>query len=251
MAADSSSASPTGAIATNIAQIRDRIAAACARANRQATAVELMAVSKMHPASALLEAAAAGITLFGENRVQEFATKKLELMGLPAGTTDHSPVVICMIGHLQTNKARRTAELFDQLHSLDSVSLAEKLNEAAISLNKKLPVLLEIKLSHEPAKTGLLPNSPDLQALLESLPSLPALELRGLMTVPPWDEDAEAARPYFRQLRELRETLAQQHPCLNFEDLSMGMTNDFEVAIEEGSTIVRIGTAIFGKRSYK
>jgi pyridoxal phosphate enzyme (YggS family) len=236
--------SPQGAIATNIAQIRDRIAAACKRAGRQQNSVQLMAVSKMHPAAALLEAAAAGITIFGENRVQEFATKKQELTGL-AGVT------ISMIGHLQTNKARRAAELFDQIHSLDSLALAEKLNEAATALNKRLPVLLEIKLSHEAAKTGLLPNSPDLEALLERLPNLPALEMRGVMTVPPWDENAEAARPYFRQLRELRDQLAQQHPRLNFGDLSMGMTNDFEVAIEEGSTIVRVGTAIFGKRSYK
>jgi pyridoxal phosphate enzyme (YggS family) len=244
MAADQVSDSPPGAIATNIAQIRDRIEAARTRANRPPDSVQLMAVSKMHPASALLEAGAAGITLFGENRVQEFATKKLDLPEL-AGVT------ISMIGHLQTNKARRAAELFDQIHSLDSLALGEKLNESATALNKRLPVLLEIKLSHEAAKTGLLPNSPDLEALLDRLPNLQALELRGLMTVPPWDENAEAARPYFRQLRELRDQLAQQHPRLNFGDLSMGMTNDFEVAIEEGSTIVRVGTAIFGKRSYK
>lgn len=231
-------------IATNIAQIRERIAAACGRANRAPDDVQLMAVSKMHPAAALLEAAAAGITLFGENRVQEFATKKLELTSLTG-------VTVCMIGHLQTNKARRAAELFDQVHSVDSLAVAEKLNESATSVNKRLPVLLEIKLSHEAAKTGLLPGSPDLEALLDRLPNLPALELRGLMTVPPWDENEEAARPYFRQLHELRDKLAQQHPRLNFEDLSMGMTNDFEVAIEEGSTIVRVGTAIFGKRSYK
>jgi PLP dependent protein len=244
MAADLVSNSSQGIIATNIAQMRDRIDAACARSNRQPDSVQLMTVSKMHPATALLEAAAAGVTLFGENRVQEFATKKLELTSL-AGVT------VCMIGHLQTNKARRAAELFDQVHSVDSLAVAEKLNESANALNKCLPILLEIKLSHEAAKTGLLPSSPDLAALLDHLPDLPALELRGLMTVPPWDENAEAARPYFRQLRELRKTLAQQHPSLNFEDLSMGMTNDFEVAIEEGSTIVRVGTAIFGKRSYK
>jgi pyridoxal phosphate enzyme (YggS family) len=245
MAADLVPDSPNAAIATNIAQIRERIDQACARVDRQPGSVQLMAVSKMHPASALLEAAAAGATLIGENRVQEFATKKPELAALSNSAT------ICMIGHLQTNKARRAAELFDQIHSLDSLVLAEKLNEAADSLNKRLPVLLEIKLSHEAAKTGLLPDSPDLTGLLERLADLPALELRGLMTVPPWDENAEVARPYFRQLRELRDILAQKNPRLNFDELSMGMTNDFEVAIEEGSTIVRIGTAIFGKRSYK
>jgi len=250
MAADLLPDSPPGAIATHIAQIRDRIAAACSRTNRRPGDVQLMAVSKMHPAAALLEAAAAGITLFGENRVQEFATKKFELTGL-AGAPASRPIVISMIGHLQTNKARRAAELFDQIHSLDSLAVAEKLNESATAFNKRLPVLLEIKLSPEAAKTGLLPNSPDLEALLERLPNLSALELRGLMTVPPWDENAEAARPYFRQLKDLRETLSQQHPRQNFAALSMGMTNDFEVAIEEGSTIIRVGTAIFGKRSYK
>jgi pyridoxal phosphate enzyme (YggS family) len=234
----------TETIATSIEQIRDRIVAACVRAGRSADSVQLMAVSKMHPASAILEAANAGITLFGENRVQEMQTKRPDLAAL-------APTVrIAMIGHLQTNKAKKAAELFDAIHSLDSLDLAEKLHAAALAQQRRLPVLLEIKTSHEDAKTGLLPSSPELNQLLERLPDLTALEVHGLMTVPPWDENPEAPRPYFRQLRELRDSLEQQHPRLHFDELSMGMTNDFETAIEEGSTIVRIGTAIFGKREH-
>jgi len=223
-------------------RIQDRVAAACLRCGRPGDAVRLMAVSKQQPAVAILEAAAQDITLFGENRVQEFAAKKAEM---PAGCR------VAMIGHLQSNKAKRAAELFDEIHSLDSLDLAERLNAAAQSLNKRLPVLLEIKLSDEPAKTGLLPDSRELSQLLDRLPGLSALEARGLMTVPPWDENAEAARPYFVRLRKLRDGLAQRHPQLNFAELSMGMSNDFEVAIEEGATLVRIGTAIFGKRDSK
>jgi pyridoxal phosphate enzyme (YggS family) len=229
-------------IATNIEHIGERIALASNRARRSSNEIRMMAVSKKQPASAIVEAASHGITLFGENRVQEFATKKDQI---PANCR------VAMIGHLQSNKARRAAELFDEVHSLDSLDLAERLNAAAQSFNKRLPVLLEIKLSNEAAKTGLLPNSPELSTLLERLPDLASLEAKGLMTVPPWDENAEAARPYFVRLRELREQLARQSPRLNFAELSMGMSNDFEVAIEEGATIVRIGTAIFGKRSYK
>jgi pyridoxal phosphate enzyme (YggS family) len=229
-------------IATNIAQIRDRIARACARAARSVHSVQLMAVSKMHPAHVLLEAAQQGIVLFGENRVQEVMAKRPELATLPPACK------VAMIGHLQTNKAKRAVEVCDAVHSLDSLELAERLNTAAQSLGRKLPVLLEIKLSHEATKTGLLPDSIALTQLLERLPNLEALEVRGLMTVPPWDEDPEAPRPYFVQLRELRNTLARQHPSLDFSELSMGMTNDFATAIEEGATIVRIGTAIFGAR---
>ncbi len=239
-----SNASPLSEIATNIAQIRDRMAKACGRTGRSADSVALMAVSKMHPASALMEAAHHGITFFGENRVQEFAAKRAELATLPANCR------VAMIGHLQTNKAKKAAEVFDEVHSLDSLELAERLNSAASGLVKQLPCLLEIKTSHEESKTGLAPGSAELSELLDRLPNLRALEVRGLMTVPPWDENAEAARPYFIQLRNLRETLARQHPRLSFDELSMGMTNDFEVAMEEGSTMVRLGTAIFGKRKY-
>lgn len=238
-------AAEASAIADNIARIRQRMASACRRADRPVDAVRLMAVSKLHSAEAMLEAAQAGITLFGENRVQEFASKRQRPAALPAGCR------VCMIGHLQSNKAKRAAEIFDEIHSLDSLELAKRLHAAARELAKRIPVLLEIKLSHEEAKTGLAPGSRELRQLLEELPGSTALEVRGLMTVPPWNENAEASRPYFRQLRELRDTLAAENARLNFAELSMGMTNDFEVAIEERATIVRIGTAIFGKRNHE
>ncbi len=221
-----------------------------------------MAVSKQQPVAAILAAARSGLTVFGENRVQEFATK---LPALAAATPAlPSTLRFHMIGHVQSNKAARAAEIFSAIDSLDSLALAKKLNTAAqnsafvspshsssapASLPASLPVLLEIKLSSEPAKTGLLPDSAELDILLERLPEFPHLSLRGLMTVPPWSDDAEPARPYFRRLRLLRDSLAARYPRLDFSTLSMGMSHDFEVAIEEGATTVRIGTAIFGKRT--
>ncbi len=205
-----------------------------------------MAVSKTHPASMMLEAVAAGLTLFGENRVQEFQQKALEIAG-DSGARD---IRVHLIGKLQSNKSAKAAEIFSGIDSLDSLKLAQRLNEAAERFGKNLPVLLEIKLSHEESKSGLVPDSAELVELLERLPDLPHLQLRGLMTVPPWSEDPETARPYFRQLRELRDQLASRHPWLDFAQLSMGMSGDFAIAIEEGSTCIRIGTALFGKRSY-
>ena len=203
-----------------------------------------MGVSKMHPAEALLEAASAGLTLFGENRVQEFEGKRDRLRALSfAGAQVH------LIGHLQSNKSARAAEIFDGIDSVDSLRLAERLNDAAGRMQKKLPVLLEIKLSSEATKTGLAPGSPELGSVLELIADLPHLVLRGLMTVPPLDENPETARACFRQLRGLRESLAGEYPRLDFRELSMGMSGDFEIAIEEGSTLVRIGTALFGARS--
>ncbi len=232
------------AIPSNIAHIRERIHAACRRSARPTDSVELMAVSKQQPVEAILAAADCGLTVFGENRVQEFATK---VPALAAANPDLLPTLrFHMIGHLQSNKASRAAEIFSAVDSLDSLALARKLNAAA---PVPLPVLLEIKLSPEAAKTGLLPDSAELHILLERLPEIPSLSLRGLMTVPPWSEQAEPARPYFRRLRELRDSLAARYPRLDFSTLSMGMSHDFEIAIEEGSTTVRIGTAIFGKRT--
>jgi PLP dependent protein len=228
-------------IAANIAHIRERIDLACRRAARSPDSVELMAVSKQQPAAAILAAARCGLKIYGENRVQEFSTKLPKLPQL-AGGKFH------MIGHLQSNKAARAAEIFDAVDSLDSLALARKLNTAAAALSKRIPVLLEIKLSPEPSKTGLLPDSAELTVLLERFPELHALELRGLMTVPEWSDEAEPARPAFRRLRELRDSLAARYPHFNFGELSMGMSHDFEVAIEEGATTVRIGTAIFGPR---
>jgi len=230
--------------AENLARVEEQIAQACRRANRPRAEVALMAVSKTHPASAIAEAVAAGVTLFGENRVQEFQQKSEELASTSANIHVH------LIGKLQSNKSAKAAEIFSAIDSLDSLKLAQRLNEAASRLNKTLPVLLELKLSPEESKTGLEPNSPELAELLERLPDLPSLKPSGLMTVPPWSEDPETARPYFRQLRELRDQLAASYPSLNFEQLSIGMSGDFAIAIEEGSTCIRIGTALFGKRPY-
>ena len=202
-----------------------------------------MAVSKTHPPERIREAYAAGLRLFGENRVQEFAGKAAALADL-AGAEWH------MIGHLQTNKAGKAAELFGAVDSVDSVKLAEKLDAAARSLGKKLAVLIEINVGGEAAKSGVAPDSPELEELLLAAPRLEALEFRGLMTVPPFTDDPEGARPYFRKLRELRDAIAARKlPAVGMDVLSMGMSHDFEVAIEEGSTCVRVGTAIFGERT--
>lgn len=229
-------------IANNIAEVRERIAAAANRAGRRPEEVALMAVSKTFPAQAIREAYNAGQRLFGENRVQEFADKSGALRDL-IGTEWH------LIGHLQSNKAAKAAELFAAVDSLDSLRLAEKLSAAAQKANKRLPVLIEINVGGEVAKSGIALRSEELEELLTAAPRLEALEFRGLMTIPPFTEDPQQARPYFRKLRELRDQIADRHlPGLSLELLSMGMSHDFEVAIEEGSTCVRVGTAIFGQR---
>jgi hypothetical protein len=202
-----------------------------------------MAVSKMHPAEALAEAQAAGLRLFGENRVQEWQQKQPVVSQL---INRSGQIQMHLIGPLQSNKTAKAAELFDAIDTIDSLRIAARVNQTATELKKKLPVLLEIKLSHEETKHGLAPE--ELPALLEQLEPLESLVPSGLMTVPPWSEDAETARPYFRELRRLRDETAGRWPTIT--QLSMGMSNDFAVAIEEGSTCVRIGTAIFGKRIY-
>jgi pyridoxal phosphate enzyme (YggS family) len=227
-------------IAANLKRVQEQIAVACVRAGRNSDDVALMAVSKMHPAEAVLEAYEAGQRLFGENRVQEFAGKAGTLAWLSP-----SPVVH-LIGPLQNNKTAKAAELFDAVDTIDSLKTAGRLNDAAASLAKVLPVLVEVKLSPEDTKHGLAPEA--LPALLEQMMALASLRVAGLMTVPPWSEDPETARPYFQRLRRLRDENQAAHPGLT--QLSMGMSNDFAVAIEEGSTTVRIGTAIFGKRIY-
>jgi pyridoxal phosphate enzyme (YggS family) len=228
-------------IAENLARLHDSITAACARANRPIAEVALMAVSKMHPVEAILEAHAAGQRLFGENRVQEFAEKSPAVASLPG-------IEVHLIGPLQSNKTGKAAELFDAIDTVDSLKIARRLNSAAAALNKKLPILIEVKLSHEESKHGLAPE--DLPALLDQIAPLESLIPIGLMTVPPWTgpEDPEPARPYFQHLRRLRDEQQRLHPTLT--QLSIGMSNDFTVAIEEGSTCIRIGTAIFGKRIY-
>ena len=205
-----------------------------------------MAVSKMHPASAILEAAACGVTLFGENRVQEFQQKSEEL-GRDAA---HLKIEMHLIGKLQSNKSAKAAELFSAIDSVDSLRLAQRLNEAALRLGRVLPVLLEIKLSPRSRRAAWIPSRRNWRSCSSGCPSCAGLKLRGLMTVPPWSEDPEIARPYFVQLRHLRDQLAARRTSLDFAQLSMGMSGDFMVAIEEGSTCVRIGTALFGKRPY-
>ena len=230
-------------IADNIASVRERIAIAARRAGRLACDVALMGVTKTHSPERIREAYAAGLRLFGENRVQEFAGKAGALGDL-GGAQWH------MIGHLQTNKAAKTAELFSGVDSVDSVKLAERLDAAAQKLEKKLGVLIEINVGGEAAKSGVTPDSRELEELLLAAPRFETLEFRGLMTVPPFADDPEQARPFFRKLRELRDAIARRKsPGIRMDELSMGMSHDFEVAIEEGSTCVRVGTAVFGERA--
>jgi pyridoxal phosphate enzyme (YggS family) len=230
-------------IAHNLALIREQIAAACRRCGRAESEVALMAVSKTHPAEAILEAYAAGLRLFGENRVQEFG-EKAAAVGQLSGARFH------LIGPLQSNKTARAAELFDAIDAVDSLKVATRLNSAAQALGKTLPILLEIKLSHEESKHGIAPE--ELPELLAALASLESIVPAGLMTVPPVPEDpndqGESARPYFRALRRLRDEHLAVCPTLT--QLSIGMSGDFGVAIEEGSTCVRVGTALFGSRVY-
>jgi len=221
--------------------VRERIGAAARRAGRNVDDVTLMAVSKTVPPELIRAAYLAGVRAFGENRVQEFAGKVDAVRDLVAAEWH-------MIGHLQSNKAGKAAELFNAIDSVDSLKLAEKLNAAAGKLEKKLAVLIEINVGGEEAKSGVLPESRELEEILQAAPQLDHLALRGLMTIPPFTDDPQQARVYFQNLRELRDKISQQFPNINMNVLSMGMSHDFEVAIEEGSTCVRVGTAIFGKR---
>lgn len=198
-----------------------------------------MAVSKVHPAEAILEAYEAGQRLFGENRVQEYEQKSTALAGLKDASFH-------LIGPLQSNKTNKAAELFHAIDAVDSLRIAERLDRAAEARGKQLPILIEVKLSHEESKHGVIPE--ELPSLLKATVDLRSIEVVGLMTVPPWSEDAETARPYFRELRRLRDEAVKTYSQLT--QLSMGMSNDFHVAIEEGSTCVRVGTAIFGRRVY-
>jgi pyridoxal phosphate enzyme (YggS family) len=226
----------------NLLAVRERIAAAARRAGRPPQVIALMAVSKTFPAEAIRAAYQAGQRLFGENRVQEFAAKAAALADL-GGADWH------MIGHLQSNKAAKAVEVFSAIDSVDSLRLAEKLNAAAEKSGKRLPVLIEVNVGGEEAKSGVGPDSLELQELLAAAGRLDGLQFRGLMTVPPFTEDPQQARPYFRRLCELRDQIAARRlPAVSLEVLSMGMSHDFEVAIEEGSTCVRLGTAIFGER---
>lgn len=229
-------------IAENVFRLRERIRSASDRAGRAEDEITLMAVSKTFSPPQIRETYAAGLRIFGENRVQEFAGKLDRLRDLPDAEWH-------MIGHLQTNKAVKAAELFSHIDSVDSLRLARKLDAAAAELGKQLEVLIEINIGAEAAKSGISPDSGELETLLNSAPELPHIAIRGLMTVPPYNEDIEQSRPYFRKMRGLFDQTARQNlPGISMEILSMGMSHDFEVAIEEGATCVRVGTAIFGER---
>ena len=227
----------------NLARLEDQIAQACRAAARLRTEIELMAVSKTYPVSTIAEAASLGLTLFGENRVQEFAAKAPGLGPCRQSVQCH------LIGHLQSNKAARATELFDAIDSVHSLRLAERLNEVAAKLARRLPILLEVKLSPEEAKAGLDPASPEAAQLLERLPNFANLEFRGLMTIAPFGVPEDQTRTCFRALRAWRDRWATVHPRLCFDVLSMGMSGDFSLAIQEGSTRIRIGAALFGQRS--
>jgi pyridoxal phosphate enzyme (YggS family) len=233
-------------LAENLAVLEEAITAACRNAGRTRADIELMAVSKTYPAAIIAEAAALGLTLFGENRVQEFVGKAAELSVLRNSAV--TPPRVHLIGHLQSNKSARAVELFDGIDSLDSLRLAERLNEAAKKSGKKLPVLIEVKLSSEETKAGLIPDSFEAGELLERLPEFLHLQMRGLMTIAPFGVSEAETRTCFRSLREWRERWATSYPRLAFDMLSMGMSGDFDLAIAEGATRIRVGTSLFGSR---
>jgi PLP dependent protein len=228
-------------IAHNIQEIRERIANAAAGCGRSPGEIQLLAVSKTFPVESISHAIHAGLRQFGENRVQEAEGKILYFK-------ETTTLQWHLVGHLQSNKARRAAELFDVIHSIDSLHLAQKLNEASREIGKTLSVLLQVDLGGEETKFGAEPGR--IREIASAISGLKELRLDGLMTMPPYFEDPEKVRPYFAGLRELRETLESEQPgCLGQQHLSMGMSHDFEAAIQEGATIVRIGTAIFGLRT--
>jgi len=228
-------------IVDNIAQVRERIHRAAKRSGRNPEEIRLIAATKTVEKERVLQAIEAGVENFGENYVQE-AQGKIEALG--------HPVAWHFIGHLQTNKAKLAARLFDTVHSVDSVKLAAELSRWAKQQGKVLPVLLQVHLSGEGTKFGALEE--EIWEMAEACSALDGIRIRGLMTMPPYFEDPEEARPYFVKLREIGERLARKTiPGISIVEYSMGMSNDFEVAVEEGATMVRVGTAIFGQRPHK
>jgi len=227
-------------IADGVASVRERIARAAERAGRRAEEVTVVAVSKTHPPEAVREAFGAGLRCFGENKVQEAEGKVAALADLrPAGLRWD------LVGHLQSNKARKAALLFDRIHSLDDPDLAARLEKAAAEERKVLSVLVQVDLAGETTKFGL-PES-RLLPVLEALRGLKSVRAEGLMAFPPYDANPERVRPYFRRMRALRDDVRQRDLLVGGE-LSMGMSHDLEVAVEEGATLLRVGTAIFGER---
>jgi PLP dependent protein len=231
---------PAQGLAARFAGVKARVEAAATRSGRSSEEVRLIAISKTHPASLIKSLIELGATDLGENRVQE-AEGKIPEVGRDAARWH-------LVGHLQTNKARRALQLFDVIHSLDSIDLARRLDRLCIEAGRpSVPLLIQVDLGHEETKSGI--HEQELPQLAAVVRELERLELIGLMTLPPFFADTEQARPYFRRLRQLRDELATSGVFGdNRGELSMGMTHDFEVAIEEGATMVRIGTAIFGKR---
>jgi pyridoxal phosphate enzyme (YggS family) len=220
-------------IGENLTEVRKRIERTALKCGRNSNDVKLVAVSKTKPIEILQDAIAAGASVFGENKVQE-AEGKIKELG-------KENLEWHLIGHLQSNKARKAVKLFDVIHTLDSIELAERLERICIEENRKsLSVLIEVDLANESSKTGI--NENDLPGLIDSLQACERLKLNGLMIIPPFFEDFEKVRPYFKRLREIRDKI------IPGGELSMGMSHDFELAIEEGATIVRVGTAIFGER---
>jgi pyridoxal phosphate enzyme (YggS family) len=226
----------------NLLRIQEKIAGAAARVGRCAEEITLIGVSKTHPADAIREGYEAGVRHFGENRVQEWEGKRAGTEGLEA--TWH------LIGHLQSNKAARAARLFHSVDSVDDVAVAQRLDRARVEagITGKLRVLMEVRVAPEETKSGV--EIDELPALAEKMAELPRLELAGLMCIPPYLQNAEQVRPYFRRLRELRDALTGKLG-ITLPVLSMGMSHDFETAIEEGATEVRVGTALFGTRDVK
>jgi PLP dependent protein len=229
------------ALEERLTRVRGRIAAAAERSGRPSEDVTLIAISKTHPSTIVTKLIELGATDIGENRVQE-AEEKISEVGRDKARWH-------LVGHLQANKARRAVNLFDVIHSLDSIDLARRLDRLCVEEGKeKLAVLIQVDLGHEETKSGI--DETELEHLVEELGSLNRLQLIGLMTLPPFFEDPELNRPFFRKLRDLRDELAARGRFRDGKgELSMGMTHDFEVAIEEGATMVRIGTAIFGERA--
>lgn len=226
---------------SNLRIVAEQIAAAADSCGRSASEVQLIAVSKTFPVQAILAATATGQLRFGENRVQEAEPKIHALHGVQ-GIEWH------LVGHLQSNKAGRAAALFDVIHSLDSVKLALRLDEACAAAGRVLRALLQVDLGQEETKFGA--GAEVIREIVAAAASLKRIRLDGLMTMPPFFDDPERTRPYFAALRQLRDTLESEQPgCLGHGHLSMGMSHDFEIAVQEGATMVRIGTAIFGARS--
>jgi len=228
-------------IPANIARIQEQIAAACARVGRSAKEVRLIAVSKVKPAELIEEAFHSGQQLFGESYVQEFQDKALQVQ---------APVVWHFIGGLQSNKVKYLRDRVAMIHSVDRLSLAEEIDRQWAKIDRPVEILLQVNVGDEQSKSGCAPKQ--LPELLTAVARLPRLRIRGLMCLPPFSDNPEEVRPYFRQLRELAEQISQlEIPGVEMRELSMGMSGDFGVAVEEGATLVRIGTAIFGERNRK